>query len=162
MSVKHFTDWLEYKDGGLYWTKSPCSWIKVGDRAGTVRSGGYRQVGVRGKLIREHKLIWLMHGNDIPDGFELDHINNVRDDNRIENLRLATRGENSHNHSLQRRNRFGIKGMGIRVRGNCKEYIGCIRHNGKVYQKSSVDKEVVVDWLTTTREKLHQDFANHG
>ncbi|MBK8106016.1 MAG: HNH endonuclease [Betaproteobacteria bacterium] len=57
---------------------------------------GYRQVRVNGKQYREHHLVWLLHNGRMPSG-ELDHINCVRDDNRIENLRECTREQNTQN-----------------------------------------------------------------
>ena len=69
----------------------------AGNRAGTTDSGGYRQVQVDGKLIYEHRVIYEMHNGPIPDGMQIDHINGVRKDNRIENLRVVTPSENQHN-----------------------------------------------------------------
>lgn len=43
-------------------------------------------------------MIWFYHYGEFPQkGMEIDHINHVRDDNRIENLRLVTRRENCAN-----------------------------------------------------------------
>ena len=42
---------------------------------------------------------------------EIDHINCVKDDNRIANLRIATRGDNCHNSSKPRNNTSGFKGV---------------------------------------------------
>ena len=50
-----------------------------------------------GKRILEHRVIYEMHHGPIPEGMEIDHINGIRDDNRIENLRVVTRTENQHN-----------------------------------------------------------------
>jgi hypothetical protein len=68
-------------------------------RAGTLQSKGYVAVMVNGKGYRAHRIIWMMiHGLFPPD--ELDHVNHQRDDNRIENLRLATSQENKRNSSI--------------------------------------------------------------
>jgi len=42
---------------------------------------------------------------------QIDHINRVKDDNRIENLRLATRSQNEANTGLRRNNSSGFKGV---------------------------------------------------
>lgn len=72
-------------------------------------SGGYFQASVDGKLYAAHRIIWaIVTGTCSPD-MEIDHINMVRTDNRIDNLRLATRSQNSAN-SLGR-SALGIKGV---------------------------------------------------
>ena len=48
-----------------------------------------------GREYRLHRLVWLwVYGTHVPDGMTLDHINGVKTDNRISNLRLATVGQN--------------------------------------------------------------------
>jgi hypothetical protein len=47
---------------------------------------------------------------DIPDGMEIDHINNDPSDNSIKNLRLATSSQQKMNKRRQRNNRSGMKG----------------------------------------------------
>lgn len=44
-----------------------------------------------------HRLIWEAFKGKIPEGYEIDHINTVRNDNRLENLRLVTHKENCNN-----------------------------------------------------------------
>lgn len=58
---------------------------------------GYLMVNLDHKLVAAHRLIWKLVNGDIPEGMVIDHINNVRHDNRINNLRLATRTQNSQN-----------------------------------------------------------------
>lgn len=60
---------------------------------------GYRAVSIRNgatKLqCRVHRIIWISQNGVIPDGYCIDHINNDKTDNRIENLQLLTFAENS-------------------------------------------------------------------
>lgn len=44
-----------------------------------------------------HRIIWEAFNGKIPEGYMVDHINRDKRDNRIENLRLATRSQNAHN-----------------------------------------------------------------
>ena len=49
------------------------------------------------KQFRVHRLVYEAFNGPIPDGMEIDHINTVRDDNRLVNLRCVTRKENCNN-----------------------------------------------------------------
>jgi hypothetical protein len=69
---------------------------KAGTRAGSPDAYGYRQIQINGKRYKEHRLVWLYVHSVMPTKF-LDHINNVKDDNRIENLREATNAQNMVN-----------------------------------------------------------------
>ena len=96
-------DILEYRDGGLFWIKAGKR-RKVGDRAGCLLSDGYRRIRLEGKPYKEHRLIYLIHNSvwDITDlSQEIDHINRIKDDNRIENLRVVTRQENNFNTNVK-------------------------------------------------------------
>lgn len=60
-----------------------------------MKSKGYMVATVDGKMYRVHHLVWFWyHGSWAT---ELDHINRVRHDNRIENLRLCTHAQNLGN-----------------------------------------------------------------
>jgi len=73
-------------------------------------------------------LAWLfVHGFDPPQ--QIDHINGIRDDNRIANLRLATVAENSQNVGKQSNNKSGFKGVHWHARG--KKFRAQIMANGK-------------------------------
>lgn len=76
-------------------------------RAGNISLRGYREIRVDGKLWKAHRLAWLIvHGEFPPIGQEPDHINGDRDDNRISNLRLATRSQNNANQLVKPGRRF--------------------------------------------------------
>ena len=108
--LKVLHDRYEYRDGGLWVTRCFNSGVAVGDRAGSTLRDGYRQVRVNGKKYREHHLVWLWHKGYLPK--ELDHINCVRDDNRIENLRECSRAENMQNRQLpMKTNKIGLIGV---------------------------------------------------
>jgi len=89
-------DLLDLNDGMLFWKKRVSTHVYAGDRAGVVLPSGYRQVKINGVCYREHRVIWAMVNGSWPEN-EIDHINRNRADNRIENLRAATRSQNGTN-----------------------------------------------------------------
>lgn len=92
-----FNKYFDYRDGNLYWKVRTGKRNKVGARAGSLNGQGYRYMRLHGKAYPEHRVIWEMHYGSIPDDKEIDHINRIRDDNRIENLRLVTHRQNKQN-----------------------------------------------------------------
>ena len=100
---------LEYKDGRLFWKKpiNSKSRVKIGDEAGTLTTTGYRRIVINYKQYFGHQLVFMMFHGCIPR--EIDHINRVRHDNRIENLRPISRSDNVVNSKLSRRNSTGYK-----------------------------------------------------
>ena len=98
------------EQGKLFWAK-PGLAIKVGKEAGYIsNSDWYRRVKICGKLIPTHSIIWFIHNKEWPNG-EIDHINRDHLDNRIENLRVATRQQNSANRKMGQGNYHSFKGM---------------------------------------------------
>lgn len=83
----------------------------AGRPAGSVnKTTGYVAVGVLGRSILAHRLIWAMvHGYD-PTG-DIDHRDLCRANNRLTNLREATRSQNSMNKPRRSDNRSGVKGV---------------------------------------------------
>lgn len=74
------------------------------------RSHGYGVVGIDGRRYLTHRIIWLLVHGTWPDE-ELDHIDQNKMNNRIENLRPATRAENCQNQGLRRNNSLGYSGV---------------------------------------------------
>lgn len=62
-----------------------------------------------GKTYKAHQIIYLLHHGSIPK--EIDHINGIRIDNRIENLRAVDRSLNCANQKIQNRSKSGFKGV---------------------------------------------------
>jgi hypothetical protein len=62
---------------------------------------GYVRISIKRKLYFAHQLAWLYVYGEWPDN-QLDHINGIRDDNRIENLRKVNNRINSQNKSIHR------------------------------------------------------------
>jgi len=78
--------------------------------AGSIDSFGHRQIQIGSKRHMAHRLAWLYVFGEFPN-FEIDHINGDPDDNRINNLRLATRKQNMENRKLHVNNTSGHRGI---------------------------------------------------
>lgn len=81
---------------GIFTWKVNRSNIKIGDVAGTNNGKDYLVLRIDKHRYYCHRLAWLyVHGNFSKNN--IDHINGIRFDNRISNLREATYSENMQN-----------------------------------------------------------------
>lgn len=76
----------------------------------TKNSHGYLTGVIGLKRYTGHRVAWAFVFGDWPD-VEIDHINHIRTDNRISNLRLVSRQENACNQSMSSRNTSGVTGV---------------------------------------------------
>lgn len=99
--------------GRFTWLKvSTKNQVRVGDDAGSKTSRGYKQIKISGFSYKAHRLAWTYMYGDIPEGFSIDHINGVKDDNRIENLRLAKgQADQNQNAAVRKNNTSGYVGV---------------------------------------------------
>lgn len=115
-TIESLKSQLSYnRDSGIFtWKVKKNSYggtIVEGSIAGTLKDG-YVQIRCDQKQYRAHRLAWLFEYGEFPkNGFEIDHINGVRSDNRIANLRLATRSQNNMNTGESKSNSSGKKGV---------------------------------------------------
>ena len=98
---------------------------------GLKASGKYRLLGINNKDYRTHRLIFLMHHGYLPK--QVDHIDNNKLNNRIENLREATKSREQLqlHHSLSD-NTSGYKGVSFHKRCG-KWHVQVKRQHGKKY-----------------------------
>ena len=72
---------------------------------------GYVLASIGKKLYKAHRIIWEMHNGAIQKGLVIDHINQIVDDNRLENLRIATKSLNAYNAKKRLDNTSGHVGV---------------------------------------------------
>ena len=96
--------------GVFTWLKPLRNGVRPGSVAGCVHQQGYVQIAMFGRSYRAHRLAWLYVHGTWPKA-ELDHINGIRGDSGISNLREATRAENGRNLSRNTRNKSGFRGV---------------------------------------------------
>jgi hypothetical protein len=128
--LSFFQERLEYDaDTGEFTWLGDFNAKRVGRRAGTtVGAKGYRTITIKKCRYYEHRIAWYMMTNEDPTGFEIDHINGNKADNRLSNLRLATCQTNKANCGLNRSNTSGFKG----VHKFRKRWIASITHDRKI------------------------------
>lgn len=107
-----FRELLDYNpDTGDFTWKVSSGRVKAGSPTGaSTSSDGYRQIGILGKLYLAHRVAWIITYGKWPDG-QIDHINRIRHDNRICNLRDVPQHINARNAKLRADNKSGIRGV---------------------------------------------------
>lgn len=171
-------EYLEYDETSpscLRWKRKwkMGSTIQVGDVAGSLDDlDGYWKLHGLGGHFKVHKIVWALH-NDFQDqkGKHIDHLNGVRSDNRISNLRLVEPELNARNQGLQKNNKTGVNGVSYQVVktkvGNFTErYVATAALDGKKKTKSfsprvyGHDKafQMACEW----REKMIAEFNAQG
>lgn len=152
---------FEYKDGVLFWKEMTTNRTKniVGRIAGYIHPKGYRLIRVKGYQYKAHRLMFLYHHGYVPEF--IDHINGVKDDNRIENLRPATKAQNCQNTVKRASNTSGVKGVSKMPR--LQLWRARIQSNGQKYEVGGFKtKELAADFIGLLRDLTHGEFANHG
>jgi hypothetical protein len=140
-----YNNLFKYVNGDLYWIDSPSSTVAAGDLAGTLRNDGYIGVFIKGTYYFAHRIIWEMHNGQIPEGLVIDHIDAVRSNNLLENLRVCTFQQNHFNRGKQSNNKSGFKGVSwhkqkakwvaqIKIEGKNK-FLGFFHDPEKAYAK---------------------------
>lgn len=99
-----------------------------GNIAGSLDQRKYVRIGIGARSFKAHRLAWLYVHGEWPRG-EIDHINGVCSDNKIENLRECSHGENHQNRSKHAGNKAGF--MGVFRSSTSDKWCAQISVNGK-------------------------------
>ena len=163
--------YLEYNEetGELKWKISTSNRSPVGSIASNniCKVSGYSKIGFLGTRYQVHRIVWLYVYGYFPE--EIDHINGIRHDNRLCNLRKCTRSENNYNRdpAKERPSNTGFKGVTFSSRYGhyaCGVKFGEQRFRTTFHPKDfNGSKEAAFEaaklWTTKTRQKYHQQFT---
>jgi HNH endonuclease/AP2 domain len=95
--------------GIFTWKIQPSFGIKIGSIAGNTRKDNYVVIRIFNKRYLSHRLAWFYQYGYWPK--ELDHINGIKNDNRLVNLRECAQGQNQKNIGIRADNKSGYKGV---------------------------------------------------
>jgi hypothetical protein len=119
-------------DTGLFYAKHSWNKLPAGRQVGNLDTAGYVQIFMTVDMTRyalsAHRLAWAFVYKGWPE-LEIDHINRIPSDNRIANLRLATRAQNNINRRLKTSSKSGVRG--VHWDAHSKKWRATLTLNGK-------------------------------
>lgn len=149
---------FDYKDGKLFWKVGGAGRV-IGSEAGMTTEKGYRRVRVDGNLHMAHRLVWAYHHDSVPQW--LDHIDEDKLNNRLENLREATKEQNGYNISRRKNNRSGVKGVYWATRE--KRWVAELSVNKRVKRLGSFDDLELAELVVCEARRLyHGAYASRS
>lgn len=156
LGIKHHLAY-DPESGILTWRVHPNPRHKFGGEAGCTDSNGYVVLGFRGKKYYAHRIAWLLFHDEQPE--ELDHVNGVRSDNRIGNLRRTERLSNAKNIRIDKKTTSGVRGVRITKHG-IEARVIC---DGVLYRKSFKHSELEesISWVQSMRDSLHKQYSRN-
>lgn len=146
--------------GLLRWRerRRPC--ISAGQVAGCVNPSGYVTVVIAGSSYKAHRVAWLMTHGEWPT-HHIDHINGNCSDNRLANLRSATRSQNLSNSRVRKDSTTGRKGVSFHRQVG--KWVAYVNHQGKRFYLGLFDSpEAAALARDTKARELHGEFARCG
>lgn len=151
--MNNFNELFEYRDGSIFWKKS-------GLKAGCIDgSTGYVKVKCGGKMYYAHRIIWMMHKGQT--NTTIDHINGNPSDNRLENLREASKSQNQSNQKKSSKNTTGHKNVFFVPKLN--RWRVRVQIDGKRTDFGYHDSvEAAVIASEQARNQIHKEFARHA
>ena len=129
MPVFELRNYLGYdaETGNIFWLISPRGGIQAGDVIKTRNSYGYIQVCLQRRPYLGHRVGWALTHNAWPKGM-VDHINGMKWDNRLCNLREATGAQNQANRGVRKDSKTGLRG--VRFNSKIGKYAAQIQVGG--------------------------------
>lgn len=134
LTAERVRELLDYNPltGALTWRERMGGTANKGSIAGSNRKDGYLQTRVDVNRYLNHRIIWLWVTGSWPVN-HIDHINGIRNDNRLINLRDVIRKNNNENlHSPYKNNSTGF--LGVSKSPSCSTYRARIRHNKQLIE----------------------------
>ena len=160
MKQKYLKSKLNFDSNtGLFTYAKNVNRFKKGDISGHLNNDGYIAISIDKKIYNAHRLAWLYIYGYMPTE-QIDHINHIRTDNRISNLREATHTENDRNAKKRHDNTSGVTGVSWHKKD--KRWSARINTDGnRINLGSFVEYHEAVN-ARKNAETLYGYHENHG
>jgi len=119
----------------------------------------YKRVAIFGKIYYAHRVMWALFYGEWPND-QIDHINGIKYDNKISNLRVVTHAENQRNKRICRANTSGITGVVWNKRD--KNWRAQIKVDGRMKSLGYFDCKSAAAIVRKAAEVKYGFHANHG
>lgn len=129
----------------------------AGKNAGCLNENGYFHIIINKKSYKYHRIIWLHYYGEWPY-CEIDHIDGDTINNKIINIRSATRTQNRQNKGIQKNNTSGFKGVSFKKAHN--KWSSRISVNGRRVHLGYFDRSCdAYNAYCAAAERFHGEFA---
>lgn len=146
---------FDYREGVLYWRVKKSKKTVIGSKAGFYNQK-YGQVRINGRAEYIHRVVYAMFFGET--NLEIDHIDGDKHNNRIENLRAATRCQNGANTPKPAHNSSGVKNVSRHSRTG-KWQVRLIANKKPMFFGLFDDLELAALVASEARDKYHGEFA---
>ena len=131
----------------------------VGAPVGSPNKDGHLKTTIRGKSYLVHRVVWLFYYGEWPEG-QLDHIDGDPANNRIANLRIASRVENARNLGVPVHNKTGI--MGVSWAKAQRKWVAQIKSESGTIYLGNFDSMFEAACSRKSAEIAYGYHPNHG
>ncbi len=155
LPISNLRDLFDYDQntGDLCWKESRGR-VKAGHKCQTKDSNGRYRVEISGRTFAVHQIAWAITTGRWSDK-QIDHINGVKTDNRLSNLREATNAENARNRNRKPAN-SGFRGVSLHK----GRFVARIMYEGKCINLGSFsDPQVAAHEYNKAAVRIHGDFC---
>ena len=164
IDIDTLRQWLDYNSetGDVVWKVRRCGRVRLGYAKRKPDKYGYYNVTLDRLPHRLHNVIWALHyGEWPPITHDVDHINGCRTDNRIENLRLATRSQQAANTKKKAGSKSRYKGVAWEESRQC--WRASIVKDGYTHFLGRFhDEEKAHQAYIKAADRLFGEFARYG
>ena len=158
-AVERIKELLNYfpETGVFEWKTITSNCVKAGSKAGGPNTKGYFSISIEGRAYKSHRLAWLYVYGEDPGGYEIDHIDLDKANNRISNLRPATRKQNNENIAIPKNNTSGVRGVSYNKQN--ETWSAYIYHNKKRIHLGSFQDVVAASFA---RRSIEASLFTHS
>lgn len=156
LSIKDILELVNYDSStGSFHSAKNTHIRKKGEVIGS-NNNGYIRIFLSGRYFPAHRLAWIIHYGAEPNGL-IDHINGVKNDNRISNLREVDVSQNAINSKIKSDNKSGCKAVFWNKRKS-RWYVTPRLDGKKIYLGSFINKQDAINAYCEFSRKHHGEY----